>query len=151
VQIDTPGTYVLGKSKTVTRASGLNYDVCLVIPSNTTLKLGRGVILKAADGLNNVALIQNSNIAGGNTNIGLEGGIWDGNSAGTTRTDLGTADFACIAMWLQNITNLRLTGVSMTNPQAWGIGIAACNKVRCSDTTFAYTAAVTANQGGYQF
>lgn len=151
ITLNTAGTYTLAKSKTVTRASTLTYDVCLVIPSNTTLRLGPGVILKAANGLNNVAIIQNSNVAGGNTNIALEGGTYDGNSANTTRTDFGTTDFACMALWLQNIVGLSLSNVSLTNPQAWGIGIAACTRVRCVRTTFIYTAAVTANQGGYQF
>lgn len=151
VTLTVPGTYTIGKSATVTRASTLAYDLCLVIPSFTTFRLGPAVIIQAAAGLNNVALIQNSNISGGNSKIALEGGTWDGNSANTTRTDFGTTDFACIAMWLQNITGLTLTNITLINPQAWGIGIAACTRVRAANTVFPYTAAVTANQGGYQF
>lgn len=150
ITLNTPGTYILNKSTTGTRVSGLTYDICLVIPSNTLFRVGPGVILQAAAGLNNVALIQNSSLASGNTNIALEGGLYDGNSANTTRTD-GASDFACIAMWLQNITGLTLKSVSLINPRAWGIGIGACNHVRCTDTNFFYTCPVTSNQGGYQF
>jgi hypothetical protein len=150
VTLDRPGTYVLDAAKVVTRVSGLQYQVCLIIPSNTTFRCGPGVVLQAAAGLNNVALIQNSDVSGGNVNIVLEGGTWDGNSVNTTRTD-SVSDYACMAMWFQTVVNLKLLGVTMTNPRSWGIGIGACKYVVCRDTRFNYTCPITLNQGGFQF
>lgn len=151
VTLNQAGTYNLDASTTVLRSSGLTYQVCLVIPSYTTFRIGAGVILRALNGLNNVALIQNSNVSGGNVSIAIEGGIWDGNGAGTTRTDIAATDFACMAFWLQNITDLRLTNITMLDPHAWGIGIGGCYRVRAENTTFIYTQAVILNQGGFQF
>lgn len=150
VTLNTPGTYTIGKSSTVTRASTNTYDLCLVIPSNTSFVVGPQVTLKLAAGLNNPCLLQNSNLAGGNTNISITGGIWDGNCANTTRTD-GT-DFCCIHIWLQNITDLKLRDMTVVNPNAWGIGIAACTRVRTDNTRFEYTTLSSGlNQGGFQF
>jgi hypothetical protein len=148
VTLNTPGTYTIGKSSTALHGS-LAYDVCLVIPSNTTFRIGPNVILQTAAGLNNPALIQNSNLAGGNVNIALEGGIYDGNSPNVTRTD-GATDFACIHMWFQNIVGLSLEKVTCVNPRAWGIGVGAVVNGTFVKTRFIYTCAVTSNQGGFQ-
>lgn len=148
VALDIPGTYWVAGTTNVPIGTS-SYNVALRIPSNTTLRLGRGVIVKMLSGTVNPVLIQNSDITGGNVNITIEGpGELNGNATEVTRTD-GTI-FSCIAVWLQNITGLRLRGFKVVDAHAWAIGIANCRNVRTKDIGFDYTI-TRANQGGFQF
>ena len=153
VTLTTPGIYAIGKSSTVTRpVSGALVDSCLVIPSNTRFLVGAGVTLRVAAGLVNPCLISNTNALanGTDSNITLEGGIWDGNSDNVTRVDVAASEMACIHIWMQGITNLTCHDMTITNPRSWGFGIANCKRVYTDNTRFIFTCAVTVNQGGFQ-
>ena len=153
VSLTTPGTYTISKSATVIRpVSGATVDSCLVIPSNTRLRVGAGVTLQVAAGLVNPCLISNTNALqnGTDSNITIEGGTWDGNSDNVTRTDVAGSEMACIHIWMQGITNLTCRDMTIINPRAWGFGIANCKRVFTDNTRFVYTCAITVNQGGFQ-
>lgn len=151
ITLNTLGTYTVASSSTVTRPSGNTYAVGLVIPSNTTLRCGPGVILQAAAGQVNPVLIQNSNIAGGNVNIRIEGCTFDGNSANVTSANPTAHDLTGMIGWFQNIAGLTFRDVTFVNPRTWGVGLTQITYGNFNHTRFNYTAAVTANQGGFQF
>lgn len=153
VTLNTPGTYLIDKSATVTRpVSGAKVASCLVIPSNTRFVVGAGVTLKVASGLINPCLISNANALsnGTDSNITIEGGTWDGNSDNVARSDVAGSEMPCIHIWMQGITNLTCRNMTITNPRSWGFGIANCNRVYTDNTRFIFTCAVTVNQGGFQ-
>lgn len=149
VTISRPGTYTVACT-TVKTIGTTTYRVALLIPSNTKLVLGAGVIIKIRSGVDNACIIQNSDITGGNVNITIEGpGELNGNAAGSTRTDGNT--FADICVWMQNITGLFLRGnLRIVDAHGWACGVAACTYVRTDGVYFDFTTS-TANQGGFQF
>jgi hypothetical protein len=116
VTLSTCGTYTVGSSSTVS-FNGNTYSLDLVIPSNVRLVLSPCVTIKAAGGQTNPVLIQNSNPVAGapasNSNIFIEGGIWDGNKANQTRSD-GTA-MCSFMVWFTGVTNLHLDNMTLSN------------------------------------
>lgn len=126
VTITTPGTYSIACVTALTTSDSNTYHLGLVIPSNTHFRLENTVVLKCAGGVNNPVLIQNSNIAGGNTNIYLEGGTYDENYAANTISHVGlnagTGSWTAMILWMQNITNLTARGMTLQNGFA-GFGI----------------------------
>jgi len=161
VMCSEPGTYNFAPINPFNTSDGTNvYRVAILIPSDTKLVLGDGVEFRIADGYLNPCLIRNSNISTGNSNIAIEGGIWNGNRAQSTREDAGFAadvitpgkTFCCMTIWTQNIRKLRTKGVQVVNPKAWGWGVAACQDAFLEGTLFNYSGGVmnTGNQGGYQ-
>lgn len=86
VVLDIPGTYLINLQ---THPIDSSYRAGLIIGAKTHLRLGPGVIIKLADSATGVAsqnsLLYNYNIAaGGDEQIVVEGGTWDGNSVNQT-------------------------------------------------------------------
>jgi hypothetical protein len=138
ITLNTPGIYTVACSTPAKTSDGANtYNVALFIGSNTHFSLGLGVILMVAAGTVNPVLIQNSNIAGGNTNIEVSGGTWDGNFANITRTDGVT--FCCILRWFQNVANLSVHDSIIQNSKAWADGLAALTNFKFFNLTYVDT------------
>jgi hypothetical protein len=82
-------------------------DASLLIPSYTIFELfGRIYLANNAD----KHILQNSDVVGGNTNIEVVGGFYDGNKANQPALDPVTAVFMC---YFAKVTNLSIHNVTI--------------------------------------
>lgn len=136
VTLNRPGTYLITKT--------------LIIGSNTRLVLSPGARLLAAP-MSRCALIENEHFAGGgrDENIGLEGGIFDGNCDEMGLDALYEAQhrlddeyspslFKGKLIRLAHVTNIALEGLTVRNPVSYGIQIADVVGFAVRDIRFDY-------------
>lgn len=97
----------------------------LRIGSGTRLVVDAGAELRLADGVCTTPddyFLTNANPAGGDTDITVEGGRWDGNNAGNARPS-GLFDFGCSGamMHFQNVRGLRLADLHLHDAEAYHV------------------------------
>ena len=137
VVIIPPGTY---------KVSGT-----LQVESDTTIKTSPKAIIRLADhaGTNvNVFLLTNRDSAGGNTNITVEGGIWDGNNEHNPRGRDGDPNgYTGTAINFVNVRHLVLRNLTVRNPEAFSIRLGEVDDFRVEDLRFDH-AIIRPNQDG---
>jgi hypothetical protein len=116
----------------------------LVIHSGQTLKLDPNTVIRLADGAMDYLLI-NSDRDSGNKNISVTGGIWDGNNIHQTcpyrhgdRSEGGLKKYMGNVIFLMNVENLHLEGLTVKDPETFGIHLAKVRKFTVRDITFDY-------------
>ncbi|MBR6789951.1 MAG: hypothetical protein IKM31_03670 [Oscillospiraceae bacterium] len=136
VTLDRPGTYLITKT--------------LIIRSNTRFVLSPGAKLLAAP-MSRCALIENEHFAGGgrDENIGIVGGIWDGNcdemglvaeyeSEHRLDDPYSPALFKGKLIRFAHIDRISLTGMTVRNPVSYGVQIADVRGFVVRDFFFDY-------------
>ena len=136
VTVDRPGTYLVSKT--------------LIIHSDTRLVLAPGVHLLAAP-MSRCALIENEHFAGGgkDENIGIVGGIWDGNCDAmgldaSYETEHRLDDpydpklFKGKLIRFAHVERLSLQGMTVRNPVSYGVQIADAYAFAVRDIFFDY-------------
>ena len=136
VTLDRPGTYLVSKT--------------LVIGSNTRFILSPGAHILAAP-MSKCALIENEHFAGGgrDENIGIEGGIWDGNCdemgldavyEARHREDepYSPALFKGKLIRFAHADRIMLEKMTVRNPVSYGVQIADSNGFVTRDIFFDY-------------
>lgn len=106
-----PGNYLIGR--------------VLRIGSGRRLRLDPLARVRLADGVAKTPddyFITNANPASGDTDIEIEGGLWDGNNAGNARPT-GLFDFGCSGamMHFRNVRGLRLTKLHLHDAEAYHV------------------------------
>lgn len=136
VTLEKPGTYLITKT--------------LIIHSNTRFVLSPGAKLLAAP-MSRCALIENEHFAGGgrDENIGIVGGIWDGNcdemglvaeyeSEHRLDDPYSPALFKGKLIRFAHIDRISLTGMTVRNPVSYGVQIADVRGFVVRDFFFDY-------------
>lgn len=136
VTVDRPGTYLVSRT--------------LIIRENTRFILSPGAHLLAAP-MSRCALIENEHFAGGgrDANIGIIGGIWDGNCdemgldavyEAIHREDAPYSPdrFKGKLIRFARVDNLALEKMTVRNPVSYGIQIADANGFVVRDICFDY-------------
>lgn len=130
------------------------------IPSNRYLKLLPGVtfLRKAGTGqqcastYTNANFFVNSDVVNGNTNITIEGGVFDGNEANQTAIDYpaavarGDTLFGSVGMRFKNVTHLRLSGLTLQNNPNVQIQVGQVTDFRIEDITVYYSGSATVHK-----
>jgi hypothetical protein len=117
-----------------------------VIHSNQTLKLDPQTVIRLADNSCDYMLTNGQTAAAeGNKNIQVIGGIWDGNNLYQTcpyrqgdRSDGGLKKYMGNVIFLMNIENLHLEGLTIKDPETFGIHLAKVRKFTVKDIVFDY-------------
>ena len=103
------GTYLLGET--------------LRLHSDTSIIADPGATFRLADGVGKHArnfMITNANPGNGNSNISLQGGVWDANNAGNPRgTDYAPFAYSGVAINFTNVRSLTLRDVTVHNPESF--------------------------------
>ncbi len=97
----------------------------LRIGSSIWLKVSPDARLRLADGVATTPddyFLTNANPAGGDTDITIEGGFWDGNNTGNSRPS-GLFDYGCSGamMHFRNVHGLRLIGLHLHDAEAYHV------------------------------
>ena len=102
-------------------------SAALKVDSQTLIKADPGAIIHLANHAGtdiDVFLLTNRDIAGGNADISVEGGIWDGNSRYNPRGREGDLrGYTGSAINFINVRHLEIRGMTIRNPEAFSIRI----------------------------
>jgi len=116
----------------------------LRIYSNQTLKLDPNTKIRLADNAHDYLLV-NANPDSGDKNIRIIGGIWDGNNARQTceyrkniRNSSPLTTYMGCGMFLMNIENLWLEGLTIKDPETFGVHLAKVRMFTVKDIVFDY-------------
>jgi hypothetical protein len=116
----------------------------LCIHSDQTLRLDPNTTIRLADGAMDYLLV-NSDRDKGNKNIRIIGGIWDGNNLNQTcdyrKIDRRTGSLSKYMgniIFLMNVENLWLEGLTLKNPETFGAHLAKVRKFTVKDIIFDY-------------
>jgi hypothetical protein len=125
-----------------------NYVIkkALVIHSDQTLKLDPQTIIRLADNACDYMLTNDRKAsADGNKNIRIIGGIWDGNNLHQTcpyrhgdRSEGGLKKYMGNVIFLMNIEHLHLEGLTIKDPETFGVHLAKVRKFTVKDIVFDY-------------
>lgn len=98
-------------------------EEALKVPSGTHLKLDPKAVLRLSDGAatrNEHYLIRNADLQGGNTDIHIEGGTFDGNQNGNPRPEgLLDAGYSGASLHFENVSDFSLKNITFTNSEAY--------------------------------
>ena len=123
----------------------------LKIESDTTIKADAKAIIRLADhaGTNvGVFLLTNRDPADGNTNITVDGGIWDGNNEHNPRGREGDSNgYTGTAINFVNVRHLVLRNLTVRNPEAFSIRLGEVEDFMVDDLSFDHTI-IRPNQDG---
>ncbi len=120
------GTYLL--AKTLRIGSG---KILLAHP-RAILRLGDGAGRDAGD-----FILTNANHDSGNDHIVVSGGIWDGNNENNTRGPDGPTDvYTGVALAFVKVNHLRLSDLTVRNPDSFSIRIGETNHFSVENITF---------------
>jgi len=126
-------------------------DTTLWIGSGVTLKADPQAVIRLADSVGNNAsifLLSNRNPGNGNSNITVEGGIWDGNNEHNRR---GKADdplgYSGTAINFINVKNLVLRNLTVRNPDAYSIRLGEVEDFLVENIVFDHSV-IRPNQDG---
>jgi len=132
-----PGTYTV--------------SAALRLESRTRLEVAEGAVIRLADhaGANSgVFLLTNDDPAGGNENIHVEGGIWDGNCAHNPRGEDGDMDgYTGTAINFVNVKGLVARDLTVRNPEGFSLRLGEVEDFRVEDIRFDHTV-IRPNQDG---
>jgi hypothetical protein len=116
----------------------------LVIHSDQTLKSDPNTVIRLADNAMDY-LLTNSDRENGNKNICIIGGIWDGNNIHQTcpyrhrdRSEGGLKKYMGNVIFLMNVENLRIEGLTIKDPETFGVHLAKVRKFTVKDIVFDY-------------
>ena len=127
VSIKKAGTYLISSS--------------IQMPSNSSLYLAAGVVLKLANGTND-EILTNANYAAGNENITVFGeGTFDCNGANNTNAGSLNTDpnlYQMTGILFKNCKNLTLKDFTVKNPKWFGIQLGKVTNFIVKDITFDY-------------
>lgn len=113
----------LSPFKTVVVPSG-NYTLekSIVIKSGVTLKSDSETSYTLSNGVNAPMIVNGNRVKEvsqiSDTNITIDGGSWDGNRSGQSKT--GT-DGIVVGFWLTGVSNLKLSNLRVTNTRTYGM------------------------------
>lgn len=115
----------------------------LTIDSGTAIQADPKAIIRLADhaGTNaGVFLLTNRDPADGNTNITVEGGIWDGNNEHNPRGRDGDPNgYTGTAINFVNVRQLALRNLTIRNPEAFSIRLGEVEDFAVEDILFDHT------------
>jgi hypothetical protein len=116
----------------------------LRIHSNQMLRLDRTTIIRLADNANDYMLI-NADKQNGDINIHVTGGVWDGNNLHQTcpyhqgdRGEGGLKKYMGSVFFLMNVENLWIEGLTVKDPETFGVHLAKVRKFTVRDIVFDY-------------
>ena len=131
------GTYLVGRT--------------LRVPSDKTIEAHPDAILRFADGAGKCRedfLLTNRDHRGGNRNIVIRGGVWDGNNEHNFRGKDGDMQaYTGAVMDFSNVENLELSNLTVKNPDSFSIRIGVVRNFRLANIVFS-NPVVRANQDG---
>lgn len=143
VVIIPPGTYVVSDQ--------------ISVPSHRMIRLLPGAVLlrKSGTGQQNSATSNNANFwvnsdpVGGNSNIHIEGGVYDGNQAGQTPVDYGNTSRFCggTAMRFQNVSNLTVRNVIFQNNISFNLQVGQVSDFHIENIRFVFSGSATHQDG----
>jgi polygalacturonase len=123
----------------------------LKVDSGTTIQAAPNAIIRLGDGAGTnagVFLLTNRDPAGGNTNITVEGGIWDGNNEHNPRGRDGDLNgYTGTAINFVNVRHLALRNLTIRNPDAFSIRLGEVEDFVVEDIRFDHTR-IRPNQDG---
>lgn len=137
-----PGTYVISDQ--------------ILIPSNRHIKLMPGAIFfrksntgkQHSNTFNNSNFFANSDPVNGNTNIVIEGGIFDGNQANQPTVERGSFQYCgSVAMRFLNVTHLTIRDCVFKNNIIFNVQIGRVNHFLIENIAY-YFSGVRPNQDG---
>jgi hypothetical protein len=115
----------------------------LVIHSGQTLLADRHAVIRLGDKAD-AHMLTNADPQGGDRGIKVVGGIWDGNNAGQTPhgpwrgTTYDPGNFLGVLMQFNNVRDLYLGGLTLKDPEAYGIQAGRVCQFTIEDITFDY-------------
>ncbi|MBX7259383.1 MAG: hypothetical protein K1Y02_23675, partial [Candidatus Hydrogenedentes bacterium] len=115
----------------------------LIIHSGQTLHLEARTRIRLADGANSV-MIENADRSGGDRDIQIIGGVWDGNNAGQTPHDFSSNvpfdhnRYLGVMLRFDTVRGLRLQGLTLKDPESFAVQLANIERFDVSDITFDY-------------
>ena len=127
VSIKKSGTYLISSS--------------ILMPSNSSLYLASGVVLKLANG-SNCEIVRNSDVSSGNENIKIYGeGKFDCN--GVNQSNSGSSptnpnQYQMTGILFKNCNNIRIEGITVKDPKWFGIQLGKVTNFIVKDITFDY-------------
>lgn len=130
------------------------------IPSNRYIKLMPGAILirkantgqQCASTYTNANFFVNSDVVGGNENITIEGGVFDGNELNQDPIDYvaarqrGDTLYGSVGMRFKNVKHLRLSGLTLQNNPSVQIQIGMVTDFIVEDITVYYSSSTTVHK-----
>ncbi|HSI85059.1 MAG TPA: glycosyl hydrolase family 28-related protein [Candidatus Methylacidiphilales bacterium] len=111
----------------------------LRISSNTRLLLHPQAHIILADGAGvnqDVFLITNKHHQTGDTNIQIEGGIWDGNNPGNPRGPDAPGSYTGVAINFRNVNGLHLSSLRVCEAESYNIRISEVRNFVIQDVRF---------------
>lgn len=133
-----------GGQRTVCIPRGIyKISSALKVDSHTLIKADAKAIIRLAEhaGVNkDVFLLTNRDYAGGNEDISMEGGIWDGNNEHNPRGKEGDPNgYTGSAINFVNVRRLEIRDLTVRNPEAFSIRICKVNDFVIEDIRFDHT------------
>jgi polygalacturonase len=125
----------------------------LLIGSNTTLKLDKGVVVRLGDGAAAEAggdcfMIRNRDPEHGNENITVDGGTWDGNCAKNPRGDeFGKDTYGGVGMSFVKVRKLTVRNLTMHNTESFAIRVGEVDRFLIENILLDHTI-IRPNQDG---
>ena len=112
----------------------------LKVHSNQQLALDRFCQIKLAD-KSDCRMLENADPETGNANIEITGGIWDMNNMGQSKNPIHFPNperpsYDGIAMFLKNVKNVRVAGLTMKDPITFAITLNIADQFTVEDITF---------------
>jgi hypothetical protein len=118
----------------------------LRIHSGQTLQLDRTAVIRLADHAH-AHMLTNADPDKGNTGITVLGGIWDGNNSHQTCdyhegkdcwVPYYRARYLGVLLQFDNVTDLRIAGLTLKDPETFGIQVGNLLRFTVEDITFDY-------------
>ena len=130
-----------GGQRTVSIPQGIyKISAALKVDSHTSIKADPRAIIRLADhaGVNkDVFLLTNRDLTGGNRDISISGGIWDGNSEHNPRGREGDPNgYTGSAINFVNVCYLEIHDLTVRNPEAFSIRLCRIEDFVIEDIRF---------------
>jgi len=146
VTITRPGTYIVSKyltaAGTTPTAPNSTYNSCLIIYSNTSMRIANGVTIKKAASSNCYTICNSSQTisgaAAGNSGITIDGGIWDFNDSASSSVVNNTARSARWlghGMFFVGVDRLTVRNCRFLRSYKFSLCVANANDTNISNLT----------------
>jgi hypothetical protein len=114
-------------------------SAALKLPSQITLRANPAATIRLADGAGNgpdVFLLTNRDHERGNSDIVIEGGIWDGNNEHNRRGERFGAHYSGVALNVIKAQRLQIRDLTVKNPEAFSIRLGEVEDFLVENITF---------------